>query len=245
VHETVAVPRCPPVGLGDYWSMLKAKGPRLPINYFLHAHLFDLRYRTDTHRWLPKDSFEERPRNFEHSVLYMCSWTGEVRRAFRRTRELLGEGFRSYAFADIGCGKGKVVLVWRQECARAGLSQPLWGIDYYGRFIEIARANCRRMFGDDGQFLCGDATSMELPGLGQPLIAYMYNPFDEQVLRQVVSRLSRSPSLIIYNNPVHARTILEFGYRAVDERRGFHPNAQTTILSNHVLAGDQAGLQPK
>lgn len=217
-------------GLADYWRMLKARGPRLPIAYFLEAHLFDLRHGVDTHRWLPKDEFEETPENFEHGVLYMVSWTSAVRRAFRFVRARLGARFEGYAFLDIGCGKGKVVLAWTRECRRAGLSQAIHGLDYYAPFVELARANHRRMFGSEGSFVCGDATKLQPGRFGKKLIVYLYNPFDRPILEAVLDRLAGTDTIVVYNNPLHADALTAKGWALVHETRGFHPNTWTMIF---------------
>jgi hypothetical protein len=44
-------------GFPDYWRIFKKYGPRLPLTYFLEAHLFDLIHKTNTQTWLPKDCY--------------------------------------------------------------------------------------------------------------------------------------------------------------------------------------------
>ncbi|GGY27970.1 class I SAM-dependent methyltransferase [Paludibacterium paludis] len=224
------------MGMMDYWRMLRAKGPRTPVMYFFQSHLFDLLNGTDTHTWLPKERFVDHPEHFEHGVLYMCSWTSEIKRVFRTLRGGLGEDFSTYAFLDVGCGKGKAVLVWTRELRRNGLKQNVAGIDYYRPFIETARRNHRQLFGSDGGFFVGDATQIDFAVYGERVIVYLYNPFDAVILNAMLDRLAGRDCVIVYNNPVHHRVIAERGFSLVDARTGFHPNAQTMIFASAPVA---------
>jgi len=215
-------------GLIDYWRMLKKRGARLPISYFFNAHLFDLVYRTDTHVWLPKDSYTQRPTNFDNGVLYMTSWTNEVRRSFNflRRRNILD---REYIFIDVGCGKGKVCLLWELFERKNNQGKcTIVGIDYYEHFAEIARENYLKLFGTSGFFLTVDATVYDFSSIEKQLIVYLYNPFDQIVLKQVVDKLPVN-TIIIYNNPVHT-AVFARGYEAIYQHLGWHPNVQTTIF---------------
>jgi len=219
-------------GPADYWRMYKAKGIRLPLAYFFQAQLFDLLHGTETHTWMPKEQFTAQPDNFGHGVLYMCSWTNEVKNAFQVARRLLKDEFEDYTFVDIGCGKGKVVLVWQRALMDASFAAQAYGVDYYGPFIELARENHRKVFGTNGNYACADATRLDFAEYGKKIIAYLYNPFDEVILAAVIERLSGIPSLIVYNNPVHAELFERYGYKMIYRKRGFHPNAHTAIFSN-------------
>jgi hypothetical protein len=228
----------PSFGIADYWRMFRARGPRLPISYFLNCQLFDWRHGTDTHARLMADGYDPQFHGIDQGHAYMCSWTGEIRRMFRELRTMLGDEFASHGFVDVGCGKGKVVLVWRQECERLKLAQAIHGIEHYAPLLDIARDNYRRVFADEGSFVLGDATSEDFSRFGNRLILYLYNPFGEPILRRMLSRLPGLQVFIVYNNPVHARVIEAAGFRVCFEGQGYHPNARTSVFSN-VGAGRQ------
>jgi SAM-dependent methyltransferase len=219
----------------DYWRMFVARGIRLPIYYFLQSHLFDLIYKTDTHTWLPKENYEEVPKNFEHGVLYMCSWTSEVKRIFKIVQTILGNEFSDYTFLDIGCGKGKVAIIWNCECRKRGVKQSIYGIDYYKSFIKIAQQNHQRIFNEQGNYLHLDATQINQSDFGERLIVYLYNPFDEIILGKVLDNLIMLKTIIIYNNPVHSNLLLEKGWNVVHQHSGFHPNQHTIIYQNNCF----------
>jgi len=224
----------PRFGISDYARMLLKRGPRLPIHYFLNAHLFDLRHGTETHTWLPKSGFDNAPGNLAHGVLYMASWTSEVRWSFARLRAIAG--FERYTLLDIGCGKGKAVLEWTRLLRQHGIAQRVVGLDYYGPLLAIARNNHRIMFASEGEFLLADATTLDYDQFGNHLILYLYNPFDRKILGDVLARLPRGGDVIvIYNNPVEAGTVLAAGFSVMHTRHGFHPNCQTTLFRRNQL----------
>ena len=124
-------------GLDDYWRMFKARGLRLPPTYFLNTHLFDLLHGTDTSFWLPRAAHASEPVNFDHGIYYMASWTSEIKRSFRFLSSV-DSRFSEFSFLDIGCGKGKVNIVWQQLLKRIGKVQPVCGIDYYEPLVRVA-----------------------------------------------------------------------------------------------------------
>ena len=215
-------------GFADYWRMLVKRGPRLPLSYFLNTHLFDILNKTDTHVWLPKEKFKNAPENFEHGVLYMSSWTSEVKRSFE-TLAALTRGSDDFTFIDIGSGKGKVVLLWKQLLARTRSRQRTIGIDYYDAFIKTSTLNHQKMFGGPGEFLLSDATKLRYSSFGKKLIVYLYNPFNAEILGKVLRQIDNEEVFVIYNNPVHAGLLLDHGFALVSDHNGWHPNCQTKI----------------
>lgn len=216
-------------GAGDYWRMLTAHGPRLPLYYFFNAHLFDLLHGTDTHQPKYKDQYYALQNNLENGEHYKASWTNEIERTFYALRAIVTD-FSSHAFIDVGCGKGKVVLVWEQLLRQENLEQEVFGIDFYRPLLSIAEVNHRRLFDTVGTFIHADAAAFNFSAYGPKLIVYLYNPFDEVILRAMLGRLRDTQAYIVYNNPVHEQVVLDAGYREVYRHKGFHPNMQTVIF---------------
>ena len=215
-----------------YIDMLRKRALRLPINYFLNAHLFDIVHGLDTHTELQKDDFDERPPNFESGHIYMPSWTNEIKRSFFILKNM-GAFDKDYTFIDIGCGKGKVCLYWRL------LNQKSWrrqerivGIDYYRNFIETARKNSNIMFQDDGNFCNADVTEYDFEQYGSRLIIYLFNPFGRNILDQTLERLPKNDTFIVYNNPIYSDNLENHGFRLVHKRTGWHPCLDTDIFTN-------------
>jgi SAM-dependent methyltransferase len=209
--------------------MAKRRGVRLPFLYFFNCHLFDILNGTDTHTWLPKDFYQTKPLNFNHGVLYMCSWTSEIRNSFNELR-LRGVRLDEYTFVDIGCGKGKVVLEWARLLGKYGYERRVVGIDYSPELIEIARSNCEKLFGHAGDFIIADATNVDYAAFGERLIIYLYNPFDDVMLGRALDKITTGDVWVIYNNPVHSVELLNRGFGLISERLGFHPNGRTSVF---------------
>ena len=224
--------------LANYRRMIAARGPRFALEFFREAHLFDLRFGTDTASELAHEEFDASLEGVDHGVYYGASWTSEVRRQFDDLRRRLGDDFAAHSLIDVGCGKGKVVLVWGQELLRAGIRQKVVGIDYYPPLIEVARMNLAKVPHVEGtDFWCGDVRDFDYEGLGTPLIMWAFNPFDAHVFRELANRLESVPTILVYNNPVHWAELVKDGWRPLWETASpvsDHPRTRTAILCNAV-----------
>jgi len=215
-------------GLPDYLRMLRARGPRLPLAHFWQAHRFDLQNGTDTHVWQPKDHYSDRPKNFEHGVLYMASWTNIIRTATREALDHLNLPATDVQFTDVGCGKGKVLCVWHQMF---GNDAHLTGIDYSAPLIDICASNLAKLNAQASLHTC-DAATFTFPTAKPTTLVYLYNPFDETILSQVARNLSGVPCVVIYNNPQHLSALTNAGFLIIRSHAGWHPNATYALLSN-------------
>lgn len=227
-HGQMTTNRVIKFGLVDYWRMLLKRGPRVPISYFFNAHLFDIINGTDTHIWLPIGYFVTDSDNFEHGSSYMGSWTNEIKRSFLVMVKLV-KNFNDFTFIDVGCGKGKVVLLWEQLLIKNRMRQRTIGIDYYQSFVNISKSNHQIIFKNEGDFICADATQLRYSDFGDNLIVYLYNPFDDKILEKVIQKMTNREIFIIYNNPVHAHILSDNGFNLVNEHMGFRPQCQTKI----------------
>jgi SAM-dependent methyltransferase len=94
-----------------------------------------------------------------------------------------------YTFIDIGCGKGRVLLIASELPFRR-----IIGVEFAPSLAEIARQNLRHYRGlqrcKDIEVITGDATEYEFPS--GPQVLYFYSPFSPAVLDQVVRRVEDS-----------------------------------------------------
>ena len=117
---------------------------------------------------------------------------------------LLPEDARECCFIDIGCGKGKALLI----AGEAGFRH-LVGVDLSAELVEIARANltsyARRRTELTFEVLDEDATEYPFPP--EPTVLFLYNPFGEPVMSSVLANLEKSIRehprrfYVIYMNP--------------------------------------------
>lgn len=168
---------------------------------------FDRRFGTDTQASVGVDALDIPPGLAAHAVHYEASSLPKLRRALRH----LGVRPSGYSFVDVGSGKGMVVL----EAARRPFEQ-VTGIEVSSRLHEVAIENLERFskhvrLRAPVEFLNVDALAFSYPARRQ--VIYLYNPFDEPVLRALVSRLEERLTegvedvLLAYVNPVHRRTL--------------------------------------
>jgi SAM-dependent methyltransferase len=216
-------------GLKDYFLMYKKYGIRLPISYFFQTHIFDLINGTDTHVWLPKENFIDKPKNFDNGVLYMSSWTNTIKESTLKVFEIFSLNVSDVAFVDIGCGKGKVLSVWNRMFLDA---KRIVGIDYSPYLLGICESNLQKISASEIELICGDATDLNLNFGCSVNILYLYNPFDAEILSKFVQNIHKKNTIVIYNNPLHKDIFFANGFSQFYEENSWHPNADFSILSN-------------
>lgn len=217
-----------------YFSF-KKHGVSFVLKNITERFLFDLINNTDTTRSLPKDEYISRPESFSHGNDYACAFTSEIELAFNFLFNRLGVDFINFSFVDIGCGKGKVLIVWEKMLKSIGLTQRVLGIEYFLPLIQVAKENYLNALHKNIHIYNGDAAKFDYHSLGNKQIIFMYNPFDEIILDQVLDKLVSVKSYIIYNNPVHAATIESHGFEKIYERNGKHMNEVTYIYTLPVV----------
>lgn len=152
---------------------------------------FDSWHRVDTDGYasreqlgLPQDAIEYapvRPRRFLT--------------AMRRLRTDAGR----FTFIDIGCGKGRALILASQVGFRR-----LIGVEYSADLAETARQNLARS-GIPAEVLTDDACDFPFPP--EPSVVYLYNPFWSPSIDILAENLSRSLAehprelYVVYLNP--------------------------------------------
>jgi SAM-dependent methyltransferase len=150
----------------------------------------------------------------------------------RRALALLRLDFPRYAFIDLGSGKGRSVLV----AARWPFRRVI-GVEFVRQFHEIAVENLRRwpaskISCEQITLWCEDAATFEFPP--DPLVVYMFNPFNEKFVSRVMGNLEASVRLqprdavIIYVNPKYESAVLA--------APGIHLLGKTRYFSLYRLA---------
>ena len=215
-------------GLNDYFLMYKTWGIRLPIYYFFEAHLFDLIHGTDTHVWLPKENYIDKPKNFDSGVEYMSSWTSTIKEATKIALDLFSLAPSDTAFVDVGCGKGKVLFVWNMMFSDA---KKIIGIDYSDHLLKIAKSNLNKLSASKAEIICIDATEVNLNFDCKVNLLYLYHPFDAKILNKFVKR-QHTETIVIYNNPTHQNIFFDNGFYLCAEKKSWHPNKGYMVLSN-------------
>jgi len=123
---------------------------------------------------------------------------------------------KDYIFVDFGSGKGRVLLL----AARYPFKKII-GVELSRQLHEMAIKNIQRCNKElqlchDISSRCLDVANFEIPD--DNIVLYFYNPFDEYVMRQVLSNIEASfrryhrYMILIYANPIHHELIDQFDF---------------------------------
>jgi SAM-dependent methyltransferase len=127
---------------------------------------------------------------------------------------------------DIGCGKGRALFV-AEYCGYSNLT----GIELDPSLLEIARQNAE-LFAfrrPESVFNFALQNAVEYNYLDKPTVYFLFNPFNEEILRQVLTAITKSSSSVtwfVYMNPVFRAPFNELEIKKVLEiKTGFYTEA--------------------
>jgi cyclopropane fatty-acyl-phospholipid synthase-like methyltransferase len=121
-------------------------------------------------------------------------------------------------FADIGCGKGRVLC-----CAARWRLQKLIGIEVQPHLLEIARRNLAHVRGALSPVDLHAAPAEEFDYTGVTAV-YMFHPFGPETMRRVLLRLAAAaasrarPLRVAYTNSAHDNVIAAAGWLKLRQR---------------------------
>ena len=165
---------------------------------------FDVRYGVDTGGIEPLWKFTIRSPNARFGVRHQPTSEQDLVDAVN----CLDEDPRSYIFIDLGCGKGRTLLV----AAKLGFKQVI-GVEFAREFVQIARANLAKMGVFNGEVIHDDAADYQFPD--SDFVLYLYNPFSHEVMRTVVANLRGSGAskiFVMYYDPQCADLLDSSGF---------------------------------
>ncbi len=121
--------------------------------------------------------------------------------------------FSDFTFIDLGSGKGRTLLMASDYPFRR-----IIGVELLPSLHQIAEENLRQYKSESQkcfalESICADATASPLPA--DPLVIFLFNPFPESGMRQVVANLDQSlhehprPVFVLYHNPLLEHTLGE------------------------------------
>lgn len=157
-------------------------------------NLFDARLGTETGGTVPLFRLDIDSPNVAYGRHYTPTPSEGVHNAIRA----LPENLADFTFIDLGCGKGRVLLI----AADYGFKEVI-GVEFARELVDIARTNCQGV--QRVKVVVGDAATFEFPS-GQ-LVVYMFNPFGSPVMDAVIRNLLQHQGLVyvVYYNPLCER----------------------------------------
>jgi SAM-dependent methyltransferase len=151
---------------------------------------FDARFGVSTRGVVSLADLEIEGATWKHGHRYQATDAdlfAEV--AAQLGRAHLAIDHRKYAFVDLGCGKGRVLML----AAELPFARVI-GVEFSPELAASARENLQRsrMARRSGpvEVLCQDVLDFELPE--QPLVLFLYDPFEAAVMEPFVRRLEAS-----------------------------------------------------
>lgn len=175
------------------------------------AHPFDARHAVDTGGYIPGESLS--------GDLYATDYYAIAPSALELALDHLaatGIDHRRFTFVDLGCGKGRAMLV-----ASRHSFERIVGVELSGDLCDAAYANIACFEApwpvvSSFDILNTDATAYAFPEA--PLVVFLYHPFLGPVLRRVLRRLEegvgRQPRevYLLYANPTYDEIMAEFPF---------------------------------
>lgn len=165
-------------------------------------HPFDQARATDTGGFIAAKNLRLAPDLRRAASAYAAVQPSIAGRLLERLRE---DGLTpaDYGFVDLGCGKGRALLI----AAEMGFAS-ITGVEADGDLARVARANLRGA-GVAAEIVEGDAALYEASA--RRLVVFLYNPFGEDVMRRVRDRLAAAcragrvdHAFVVYHNAVQA-----------------------------------------
>jgi SAM-dependent methyltransferase len=189
-----------------------------PNRNFIHP--FDRKYGTDTSGYLGPEELVKGRANDAHNYGYSAIAPSVFREAYRRWRETLpavSGRVQGYTFVDVGCGKGRALLLAAEWPFRK-----LIGVELIDELSSIAESNAARWNKVTNsraniRVIRQDAATFRWPRA--PLLVYLYNPFACSLVAQIAASLAdiagsgSGPVDLLYVNPTCAD--------ALSTQRGF------------------------
>ena len=165
-------------------------------------HPFDRLYRTDTSGFIPPDKLPNSPFATTRIHVYAASQPSIIRSVLKTLPAL-----ETFTFIDLGCGKGRPLLVASEfpflDIIGVELSPLLAGIARRNAAILNKQYPTRRRV----RVEVGDASTYVFPPGN--LVIFLFNPFAEEVVRKVIGGIEAALAaekhsvFVVYYNPVY------------------------------------------
>ncbi|MEY9183904.1 SAM-dependent methyltransferase [Bradyrhizobium sp. USDA 326] len=161
--------------------------------------LFDATYGTDTGGISPVWDLDTDSANARYGERYQAIPADELDAAL----SFLHKDWSAFTFVDLGCGKGRALIAASQH----GFARVI-GVEFAKSLVDIAIKNSK-IAGVRVEVRNEDAAQFEFPE--GDIIVFMFNPFRETVMRQVMCNLARHQGklYLLYYRPEQSAVIDE------------------------------------
>lgn len=211
--------------------MFKARGLLFCFSYFFQNHLFDILNKTDTHLRNDISDYYLKPEAFDSGIWYDCVKTNRFNESIKFVENYLKDTFQEFQFIDLGCGKGKSILLYNKKYFQNKFEAI--GIEYYEPLALVAINNISKISPtSNSKIIVDDARNIKSYISTDKLIVYLYNPFDCSILENILESILNFSVIIIYIDPVCNDLILKKGFSIIKLTKGKFPSDCINIYSN-------------
>jgi SAM-dependent methyltransferase len=190
------------------------KSAKYTLSFISNGDEFDRLYGTNTGRVEPVWRLNSGSKNLTFAYRYEPVAVDELIDGLK----LIDRDFASFTFIDLGCGKGRALLL----APRFGFKSVL-GIEFSPKLAKIARRNIEKLNLSNTHVIESDAAVFKFP-TGNLLI-FMNNPFGLEVLRDVANNLATGSAeiYVLYCKPRHPEAFDELScFRRTNCMSGKH-----------------------
>jgi SAM-dependent methyltransferase len=168
---------------------------------WIFAHPFDRFYHIDTSGFVASEELVSSPFDGGKPGFYAASQPSIIRTALKTL-----PGTELFTFVDLGCGKGRPLIVASEFPFRS-----IVGVELSESLARVARKNAsilRRRFPTRVPVRVELQDASTYPYPEGDLVVFLYNPFPEVVVRKMLEQLTLLLSgtrriFVVYYNPVH------------------------------------------
>jgi SAM-dependent methyltransferase len=194
--------------IASNWSL------RLGFFTLLQELRGERKYGLDTTAAIHLRKLKLKGNQLKHATEYMPVNYFTLEALLRR----IPEQHKQATFLDIGCGKGRAMCV----AAAFGYKQ-VEGIDFAKQLIDAAEQNLERIKKQYPltRYNLAWADVQELQISEQVNTIFLFNPFDEFLVKQVIKKMNRSlekkprPLLVLYCTPRHEHLFFDEGFEVL------------------------------
>lgn len=180
-------------------------------------HPFDLAYNVDTTGLVWGEALSTEPGKHDDAKYWATGYYGVAPSSFEDALKRLSLDWSQLSFIDIGCGKGRALLLALRHPFRQAI-----GVELSPELALIASANLLsfsapwRMQATRASVITCDATSYTFPD--GPLLLFLYHPFAAPVMERFLNHLAHTlkarprPIYLLYANPELATLLDRTGF---------------------------------
>jgi SAM-dependent methyltransferase len=216
---------------------------------WVRTHPIDRLYRTETSGTIPVAQL-----GVDAAIIPFIKAYGGSQPSIVRAALSVLPGLERYNFIDLGCGKGRALIVAAQFPFRRIL-----GVELSPNLVRIARANMEKVrqhhpAASHIEVVEGNAVNFLLPA--GKIVLFLYHSFGEQLISELLKNIERGLArdiehlFLVYYNPVWGTLfdrsrLLGRWYAEVlpydPEELGFGPGKEETLVIWQIVRG---ALQP-